>query len=48
MFDPAFPNSVVSDNAGRSVAMTVPQFDGDLRCPRRDEGDRWQTCLRSL
>jgi ferric iron reductase protein FhuF len=30
MFDPAFPNSIVSDNAGRCVAMTVPQFDGDL------------------
>jgi hypothetical protein len=30
MFDPAFPNSVVSDNTGRCVAMTVPQFDGDL------------------
>jgi len=37
MFDPAFPNSVVSDNTGRCVAMTVPQFDGDLpayRCVR--------------
>ena len=27
MFDPAFPNSVISDNTGRCVAMTVPQFD---------------------
>jgi hypothetical protein len=37
MFDPAFPNSVVSDNTGRCVAMTVPQHDGDLpayRCVR--------------
>jgi len=37
MFDPAFPNSKDSDNAGRCVAMTVPQFDGDLpayRCVR--------------
>ena len=34
MFDPAFPNSVVSDNTGRCVAMVVP---GDLpayRCVR--------------
>ena len=30
MFDPAFPNSVVSDNTGRCVAMVVPQRDGDL------------------
>jgi hypothetical protein len=37
MFDPAFPNSVVSDNTGRCVAMVVPQRDGDLpayRCVR--------------
>jgi len=35
MFDPAFPNSIPSDNTGRCVAMT--QFDGDLpmfRCVR--------------
>jgi hypothetical protein len=37
MFDPAFPNSVVSDNVGRCVAMVVPQRDSDLpayRCVR--------------
>ena len=37
MFDPAFPNSAVSDNTGRCVAMVVPRHDGDLpayRCVR--------------
>ena len=37
MFDPAFPNSVISDNTGRCVAMVVPRYDGDLppyRCVR--------------
>ena len=37
MFDPAFPNSVVSDNTGRCVAMVVPRYAGDLpmyRCVR--------------
>jgi hypothetical protein len=37
MFDPMFPDSKDSDNTGRCVAMTVPQFDGDLpmyRCVR--------------
>jgi hypothetical protein len=37
MFDPAFPNSVVSDNTGRCSAMTMPQHAGDLppyRCVR--------------
>jgi hypothetical protein len=37
MFDPAFPNSVTSDNTCRCVAMVVPQRDGDLpayRCVR--------------
>jgi hypothetical protein len=37
MFDSAFPNSVVSDNTGRCVAMVVPRHDGDLpayRCVR--------------
>jgi hypothetical protein len=37
MFDPLFPNSTDSDNAGRCSAMTMPQYDGDLppyRCVR--------------
>jgi hypothetical protein len=45
MFDPAFPNSVISDNLGRCAAMTLPKSDDDLpmyRCTgegtRRREG----------
>jgi hypothetical protein len=30
MFDPAFPNSVVSDNTGRCAAMTLPKFKDGL------------------
>jgi hypothetical protein len=53
MFDPAFPNSVISDNTGRCVAMTVPQFDGDLpmyRCVRvgTREIDGRLVCLESV
>jgi len=49
MFDPAFPNSVVSDNTGRCVAMVVPRHDGDLpayRCVRVGvRGNQWQAGL---